>query len=291
MGVGEDFKTFCDNLAISRRDVISSRCKAITQRLNKDYYGYDSDIYHSFYGGSFGRGTAINSTSDVDLLFELPSSVYHQYDNYSGNGQSALLQAVKNSIKQTYASSEVGADGQVVVVSFSDGIVFEVLPVFLNTSNSYTFPDSNDGGSWKTTNPKPEIKAIQDMDISCNENLKRLCKMMRSWKIQWNVPIRGLLIDTLAYNFISSWGSRDKSYLYYDWLSRDFLYYLNQRDANQSYWLAPGSNQYVWRSGNFEYKAGQCYNLALEAIQQAKDNKTWSSKQTWRKIYGTDYPE
>lgn len=291
MGVSENFQTFCNNLAISRRDTISTRCRTITQRLNRDFYSSESEIYNSFYGGSFGRGTAIDTTSDVDLLFELPSSVYFQYDGYTGNGQSALLQAMKNSLQKTYSSSYLGADGQVVVIRFTDGIVFEVLPVFLNTSNSYTFPDSNDGGSWKTTDPKPEIKAIQDMDNICNNNLKRLCKMARAWKAEWNVPIGGLLIDTLAYNFFNNWTYRDKSYLYYDWMSRDFFYSLSQCDPNQSYWHAPGSNRYVWRDGGFEYKAKQCYNLTEDAIQQESDGNQWTSRQTWRKIYGTTFPD
>lgn len=291
MGVAENFQTFCGNLAISRRDSIANRCKTITLRLNKDYYESDSDTYHSFYGGSYGRGTAINSTSDVDLLYELPASVYYQYNNYYGNGQSALLQAVKNSMKKTYPSTEIGADGQVVIVEFTDGIVFEVVPVFLNNSNSYTYPDSNDGGKWRTTNPKPEIDAIQNMDGKCNSNLKRLCRMMRAWKNEWNVPMIGLLIDTLSYNFIQFWDDRDKSYLYYDWMSRDFFKYMSEQKTDQSYWYAPGSGQYVWRKGSFEYKAKQCYNLALEAIQQETDGKQWLANQTWRKIYGTAYPE
>ena len=39
------------------------------------------------------------------------------------------------------------------MVPFSDGITFEVLPAFLNRDGSYTFANSNDGGSWKITDP------------------------------------------------------------------------------------------------------------------------------------------
>jgi len=39
------------------------------------------------------------------MLFQLPYSVYEQYNRYAGNGQSALLQAVKTSIEKTYSKT------------------------------------------------------------------------------------------------------------------------------------------------------------------------------------------
>ena len=53
--------------------------------------------------GSYGRGTAID-TSDIDMLFVLPYAVYKQYNSYVGNGQSALLQAVRSSLQKTYST-------------------------------------------------------------------------------------------------------------------------------------------------------------------------------------------
>ncbi len=95
--------------------------------------------------------------------------------------------------------------------------------------------------------------------------------MARAWKYKWDVPMGGLLIDTLAYNFMADCGYKDKSYLYYDFISRDFFKYLSEQNTKQSYWLSPGARQYVSRKGKFEYKAKQCYNIALEAIAKEKD--------------------
>lgn len=58
------------------------------------------------YVGSFGRNTANGWISDIDMLFEMPLSTYNTYNGYIGNGQSALLQAVKNSIATTYPNTE-----------------------------------------------------------------------------------------------------------------------------------------------------------------------------------------
>jgi hypothetical protein len=290
MGVGEDFRLFCNGLSVPNRDSIASRYARITKRLNLDFWGNDSDTYHSFYTGSYGRGTAVGFTSDADMLFQLPVELYQRFDRYLGNGQAALLQDVRMSIKRTYALTEIGSDGSVVVVPFNDGIRFEVLPAFQNDAGSYTFPDSSGGGRWKTTNPKPETSEFRWMDLMCNGNLKNLCKMMRAWKREWSVPIGGLLVDTLAYNFVRDWEYKEESFLYYDWMSRDFFDFLADQDPKQTYWLSPGANQYVWRKGPFEYKAKQCRNLAIKAIEHAVADRTWSARRTWQQIYGTAYP-
>lgn len=289
MGVANWFETFNGNLRMSKDtvDTIVYRCKRITKQLNKDFYNSDSEVNHSFYAGSYGRGTDI-LVSDIDMIFHLPYSQYVKYNAYIGNGQSSLLQAVKTSIEKTYKSS-MKADGQVIVISFTDGIVFELVPAFINDNGSYTFADTNNGGSWKVTNPKPEITEMTAKNILWNKNLKRLCRMARAWKYCWDVPMGGLLIDTLAYNFMKGCEYKDKSYLYYDFISRDFFKFLSEQKTEQNYWLSPGANQYVWRKGKFEYKAKQCYNIALEAIEKEKDYP-YTAKSKWREIYGTKFP-
>ncbi len=292
MGLANWFESFCSNIQVQDGGTISTRYKNITKRLNADFWGTNSDTLNSLYVGSYGRNTATQGFSDLDIVFQLPISVYEKYNNYSVNGQSALLQAIKLSIGQTYSTTSIRADGQVVVIPFTDGISFEVVPVFLNENGSFTYPDANNGGSWKTTNPKPEIKTIKERNNTSNGNLIRLCRMTRAWRNNWNVPIGGLLIDTLAYQFMDSWEFKDKSFLYYDYLSRDFFKWMSEQNLAQEYWKAPGSNQYVYGKGAFQHKAKRCYNISLEAIEyETADHKQeWSAKQKWREIYGSNFP-
>ena len=293
MALADWFSTFCSNLQIRDGGTIATRSGNITRRLNTDFWSTTSESSHSLYVGSYGRNTAIAGFSDVDLIFQLPFSVYKQYNEYSGNGQSALLQSVKTSIERTYSTTNIRADGQVIQVPFTDGIIFEVVPAFDNDDASYTFPNANDGGSWKTTNPKPEIKAIRERNAMTNGNLVPLCRMMRDWKNKWTVPIGGLLLDTLTYQFIENWEHRDKSFVYYDYMCRDFFKWMAAQDENKEWWRAPGSGQYVWGKGLFQYKAKRCYSLSLEAIEHemATPKREWSAKQKWREIFTTKFPD
>ncbi|MDC9499646.1 MULTISPECIES: SMODS domain-containing nucleotidyltransferase [unclassified Pseudoalteromonas] len=292
MSISEKFSTFCSALRMSG-DVVSNvsyRAKQITKRVNSDFRGLDSDTSYSLFVGSYGRGTDI-FVSDIDMIIQLPYELYQKYSGYQTNGQSALLQAVRDSIKKTYSTTHIGGDGQVVKLNFTDGICYEIVPAFINKDGeSFTYPDTNDGGKWKVTNPKAEIKEINSANNHWNKNLKRLCRMARAWKDKWDVPIGGLLIDTLAYNFLKQWEHKDKSFTYYDWMTRDFFAYLKDQDPDKNYWLAPGSSQYVWRKGKFEYKALRCYNIAVEALDYERDNMSASANLKWREIYGTKFP-
>jgi hypothetical protein len=293
MGLAEWFSDFNVNLRVKDGGTISDRYKAITRRLNTDFWATTSDTSHSLYVGSYGRNTAIDGISDLDMIFQLPYATYTQYNAHAGNGQSALLQAVKTSIEKTYSKTSIRADGQVILVPFTDGITFEVVPGFINQDGSYTYPDANDGGKWRTTNPRPEIDAIRARNTVCNNNLVPLCRMLRSWKNMWTVPISGLLVDTLAYQFIENYEHRGKSFLYYDYLCRDAFKWMADQDEKQEYWRAPGSGHYVYGKGLFQYKAKRCYNIALAAIvhETANPKQEWSAKQRWREVFGTAFPD
>lgn len=293
VGVAENFRAFRDEYLISQvlMGSISYRYKRITKQLNTDFWNTDSDVSHSLYIGSYGRDTAAKGVSDIDMYFKLPFSVWEKYNGYQGNGQSALLQAVRASMQKTYPSTSLKGDGQVVIVSFTDGITFEVLPVFDNKGGSMTFPDSNDGGSWKTCDPKAEMDSFATRNQEANHNLKAIGRMARIWKSENSAPISGMLIDTLAYNFIDSWLHKDKSYLYHDFLVRDFFLSLSKCDATQEWWRAPGSGSWVRRTGGFERKALAAYNSAVEAITAETNAHKWAAHQSWRKIFGTTYPD
>lgn len=288
MSVSDWFSTFCRNLRMNYDTVstIQYRYHQITKRINLDYRNSASETKYSLYVGSYGRGTEI-WTSDIDMIVQLPYETYAKFNAYSSNGQSALLQEVKGVLQKTYSTSFVKGDGQVIGVQFADGIAFEVVPAFINKDGSYTYPDSNDGGSWRVTNPREEIAAMNARNSDTNKNLKRLCRMARAWKEKCNVSMSGILIDTLAYKFIGDWVYKDESYLYYDFMSRDFFEYLKNIDTSQSCWRVPGSNRYVLKSGSFQSKAKTAYDNAVVAIECESDN---TAMQKWREIYGTKFP-
>lgn len=154
----------------------------------------------------------------------------------------------------------------------------------------HTFADSNNGGSWRVTNPRAEIKAFKDKDDECNKNLYSLCRMARAWKYNHAVNLKSCIMDILAYRFLGDYIYKDKSYLYYDYMLRDFFRYLSSVDTSKSSWRMPGSNQCYSNYLNFQYKAKQAYNACVEAIDADSQKHDWTASQKWRSIFGYDFP-
>ncbi len=281
------FAQFRQNLTIPNASDISTTYIEITKRLNKDFWNSDSETAHSLQVGSYGRHTAVKGVSDLDMAFELPIGEYERLSKIQSNGPSQLLQEVRNSIRNRYPNSEIKGDGQVVVVSLGK-LRFEVLPVFLQADGSYRFGDSNDGGSWDNFCwPKKEIQAVNELNVESNRNLKRVAKMLRAWKDTHGAPISGMLIDTLAFNFLKSNKSyNDKSYGSYPLLVRDILAYLANQ-LEQNYWLAPGSNSRVNSVGKFQSKAKKAAKKAQEALDASSEKE---KHKEWKEIFGGLFP-
>ena len=163
----------------------------------------------------------------------------------------------------------------------------EAQPVFEQSDGSFLYPETYYGGSWKVTKPKDEIKAIAEFNTQKNSNLRRLCKMTRAWKNKHGVAMGGLLVDTLAHNFLQSTDYYDdKSYLYYDYMSRDFFKFLSEL-PKQEYFMALGSGQRVRVKKSFQGDAKKAHELCLKAIKAAdEDNRN----EKWRAVYGRGFP-
>ncbi|MBY6013591.1 hypothetical protein KUV75_01565 [Qipengyuania gaetbuli] len=283
MSIADTFKQFLSNLKVDNTQAISDRYGEITCALNKKFRDTESKTANTLQVGSYGRHTAIKGISDLDMLYMMPKS---EWDSYKDGGQSKLLSDAAAAIRARYPKTTVRVDRLVVQAVYSNFTV-EAQPVFEQDDGSFKYPDTYNGGSWKITKPREEIQAMSEFVAEKNNNLRRLCKMARAWKNKHGVGIGGLLIDTLAHNFLKSTSEYDdKSYLYYDYMSRDFFAYLKDL-PKQDYFAALGSGQRVKVKKNFQRKAKKAHELCLKAIEaEGKDNQN----DKWRAVYGRLFP-
>lgn len=239
------------------RSLISLRYHTVTKAINNEFWNSTSDTLHSLYVGSYGRNTAID-TSDIDILVELPSNLFDRYNNLSGNSQSRLLQAVRNAILNAYPRSDVRADGQVVKIAFSDGMDFEIVPAFKSWDGSYRYPDTNTGGSWKSTNPKAEQDAMAQKNKSSNGLLYDTCKHIRYIRDNSfsSYHLSGIVIDSFVYEAIGDWrwlNSGESSSQPSGTYEQVLLDYYNQHGICWGLSInAPGSNDTVSTSSSYE---------------------------------------
>jgi hypothetical protein len=283
------FEQFARDLALTslqQRDGLRKR-DGVVNCLNREYYGGPSDTNNSFLIGSWGKNTATRPPRDVDVYFVLPAAVYHRFQGNRWNRQSALLQEVKDALGRTYPNTDMRGDGQVVVVKFESFNV-EVVPAFLLTSGRYWICDTHDGGSYKETDPWAEVGHIEAIDASCNRNLRPLIRMLKAWQSCCTVPIKSFMLELVAADFLQQSPWREKSFFWFDWLTRDFFAYLWHR-ANTFVTVA-GTQERVWLGLDWQSRAESAWRRAVKACEFEERNEVMAAGEEWQKIFGTQIP-
>lgn len=280
MQVKDDFNEFISNLQIDNFDDINTSLEGIAKKLNQKYYD-NSTTDNYLMVGSMGRNTSIKGESDIDVIYELPDEVFERFDDYESNGQSQLLNEIRDVLKEKYPSTDIKGDGQVVVISFTKYKI-ELIPGFKQDNNSYKYPDTHDSGSWKITKPILEIEEANNM-INNTSTYRDICQMIREWKANNGVTICGLLIDTLIKDFLDNnpeykWKSKSD---YYELLKSVFKY-LSDQDENRKQWNAMGSNQIIENKNfNFIKKGKKAYNKLSNSTDESS---------TLRELFGSRFP-
>lgn len=282
MSTLELFDKIFENLQIPNKEEIRSRRDEITKALNKEFRDSDSTFDNRLMVGSWGRHTAINGVSDLDLLYILPSRLWDDY--HTSDGTKKALSKVKQGIANHYSQTDIRVDRLVVVVNFKN-YKFEVQPVFEQEDGSFSYPDTY-SNSWKITKPRDEIKAISDLDEAFYGNARRICKLARAWKNKHDVIMGGLLIDTLAWRFLNENDEYLSTTYHPDYMMRDFFKYLSDLPKQES-WNALGSNQRIKVKKNFQSKAKEAYELCCKAIDESDENK---AHMKWRAVFGKFVP-
>lgn len=283
METSETFTTFLNNLKIGNRDEIVKRRDEITRLLNREFRSLNDSTHYQLMIGSFGRHTAINGVSDLDMLYIMPPSLWSSYNKDSG--PVSALSRVRQSLKAHYPQTEIKVNQCIVSIQFTN-FRFEVQPVFENSDESFKFPDTY-SNTWKIAKPREEIKEISSTDSITGGNLRDLCKMVRAWRNKHGVVMGGLLIDTLAYNYLQSTSDhRSSSVSTYGHMVRDFFSYIS-KEPYKEYYLAVGSRQQVKVKKSFQHEAKQAYKLCDEAI---KIDGSTSAVSKWKELFGRPFP-
>lgn len=287
MTTKQAFEKLLQNIKLDNNEQLSKRYCEITKKLNKTFRDTESETANSLRVGSYGRYTGIKGISDLDMLYIMPDSKWDEYKN----DPDKLLRDTRDALQERWPNSDITYDTPVVVINFTN-FKFEIQPVFIDWEEGddlpfYWFPSTKEG-KYKKTKPKHEQSEMTKFRNENGEIHRYLCKIMRAWKNTCGLAMSGLLMDTLAYNFLNDTPDyKSASLASFDVLVRDFFAYLKDL-SKQDYYLALGSRQYVYVKHPFKNKAKIAYGKARKAVD-AEDTEI--KHDYWRDIFGNAFPK
>lgn len=289
IGVAERFRRFHADLKLTQGQAVDGLGKqlGVRQSLQRAFFGESIDNPSGFIVGSWGKGTLVRPSQDVDVFFVLPVAVYERINRLAGNRQSALLQEVKGALEVTYPQTRMRGDGQVVVVGFSS-IAVEVVPAFAYNDGTYCIPDTNNGGRWKRVDPFSEVAYINSVEQAAFGNFRPVAKMIKTWQRECNVPLKSFQIELLVAEFLYTYHHRNQRYFFYDWFMRDFFVFLCAKAWHTLY--MPGTREVIPLGADWLSRAQTARDQASKACDYERDDLTILAGEEWQKIFGNRIP-
>ena len=263
------------------------KAKRVGQALQRAYGGEATENPPIFPVGSWGKGTPVRPSSDIDIMAQFDWAMYQRFHAYAVNGQSALLQEIKDKLEVAYPQTRKRGDGQVVQIDFNS-IMVELVPVFAIGNGQFIMPDTKGGGSWKRVDPAAQIRLIDNADRDFSGNVRPLCKIIKRWKHECSVDLKSFAIELLVADFFRNypWGNYD--YYYYDWYVRDCLRFMETRVNG---WVAiPGTGEIVQLGGKWASKVEAAVGIAEQACDYERDDYDILAGVEWQKIFGPRIP-
>lgn len=288
--VADKFQAFLDNIAIEHNDFIVETFRTIARHMNNAYWGNRSDTRNAHFIGSYGRGTAIKGVANINILVELPQRVQKRLEVWQQKAPRVLIEEVRELISDIYPLVQISDQCHIVIPS-PHKLQFEIIPAFVGLKKSFIYPDLNDITGWSSFNPLREIEVLEESNFRYTGKTKHLARMMRAWRTTRQIPISGMLLDTLVVSFMDEWENNDTSFAYYGIMSRDFLEYLAGRRKNQVVYYAQGSNRELFSPEDFGYYANEDFKIAAEAAMHEDNEKHYQANKLWQQIYGPLFPD
>ena len=290
MSVGTRFSKFLENIKITefQHDEGAAKRESAVRVLNRHYWGNPSGTANSKYIGSWAKQTRIRPPRDVDVLFELPSSVHSRFEGRVGNKQSQLLQEVRGILAATFTRTTIKGDGPVVLVPFTSYNV-ELVPSFQRVGGGHLVCMTTLNGWYKHEDYAAQSSSILSSNLATSGNTRDLVRMMKCWQRYCSVSLKSFYIEILASSFLDTWGNSGKSTIYYDWMVRDFLSFVLKKQ--NTYIYAPGTLEQMYLGSIWASRAETALSRAKKACTH-EANKEWSlAGEEWQKIFGTDIPK
>jgi Second Messenger Oligonucleotide or Dinucleotide Synthetase domain len=197
------FADFHANLEITglQESLVAARQAKVRAAVARDL-----TVLDSFLTGSYRRRTLIAPMrdADVDIMVVLDRA-------YRRRGPRAVLDLVKDTLRETYPSSKVSRNGQAVTISFSDFTV-DVVPAFTPWWESDSLDICNSGDdAWIRTNPRKHIEISSKINQRTGGLLVPTVKMLKAWNRTAGRPLRSFHLETLAWKildpgwFLTAW--------------------------------------------------------------------------------------
>lgn len=245
--------------------------------------------------GGFGKGTAIRDADAVDTLLILPPRS-RQFGHGSGPDTAAgrPAQASFGLALARDLASHFGAVGECndswLTLSTGTRMQTKLVPAYACRSGGYLVANRRHklgGGPWRLMQPSHEVRHLDHADAISGGKARHLIQMAKAWRRTAGAPIAPFAIELLVCEFLSAWLYRRRGLVFYDWLVRDFFFWLTAQTGVDV--PIPGGGETLSTGTGWRRHAERAYRLAALAADLERDNRGSESLFCWALVFGGEF--
>lgn len=266
----------------------------LLHHLSDNYALPVSNVGNAHVIGGFGKGTARRGNSVVDLLVALPDHLRPCSDPELANAVTStrdLFETIACVLAHHYQGVHITRDGWLgLAMPTPQTLSVRLRPSFACQSGGYLVaqPFARSGASpWRHSHPEAERRLLDDTDVNSGGKATDLILMLKLWRHHHDVPISSFAIECLAVEFVQSWIYRGQSALFYDWMMRDFFFWMVAQAGRHL--TIPGSHELVSLGDDWVEHAERAYFSAAQGSDFERDNRDDRALTCWRQVFGPSY--
>lgn len=234
--------------------------------------------------GGYGKGTAIRPGRTVDMLYVLPAALRPHGRPQGGAGPPRLIHDLAAVLRARYGAVDGTGDGWIACAggAAGDGTVVRVIPCFPCAEGGFLI--AAPGAGWRHANPLAEAARLRLADRVSANKATHLIVMAKAWRQANGVAMGGLALELLACEFAGLWTYQRRSLLFYDWMVRDFFFWLGLQGRRPL--PVPGAMETVHAGDGWLDDAAAAYTTARRACRLERDNRDDDAREHWVDIFG-----
>ena len=219
--------------------------------------------------GSVAKGTAVHRLAAIDVLAivqpdpkpaALVAALAARFGEVRGTAAGAISIAAK-----TEPSHDVRVD---------------IYPAALGARGLAPF-----GHSASTRfDPDAESQALANANLMSGQKACHLIMMLKVWRDAQGLALPSLVLDALVEEFVRIWLYNRRSFLFYDWMIRDFFFWLCYQAGRDVALFRSGERLPIGR--DWVDAAETAYATAVEACRLERLSADQAARDRWGTIFG-----
>ncbi|MDP7651936.1 MAG: hypothetical protein QGF38_09580 [Rhodospirillales bacterium] len=285
----------CDTLAAAT-DVarcLRSHFRPLDELLSGGFPGAGESDYLII--GGHGKGTAIRPADIIDILYVLPVNI--RSENRQATGGQSLGLELAAVLRERLPDITHAPEGWLAVRPGGDVArhcaTVRLIPCFPRhpeeNRSGFLVADPGSSAAWRVIDPTAEMARLEAADAASGNKASHLILMLKAWRQARRIDIGALALELLVTDFVSVWTYHRRGLLFYDWMVRDFFFWLRfQRDRAVP---IPGSSELLAVGGSWLAAANEAYGAAKTACLLERDNAGDDALAYWEGIFGAAFIE